>query len=111
MSASVDTASPTIRRLDQWLWFARFAKSRSLAARLCNGGTVSVNGTKIRKPSHPVRLGDLLVVPVGKSRCRLRVVGLGERRGPASEARLLYEEIEPPTREPRAMPDWVPLLE
>ncbi|MGH7093283.1 MAG: RNA-binding S4 domain-containing protein, partial [Stellaceae bacterium] len=105
-----DTASPATRRLDQWLWFARFAKSRSLAARLCNGGSVSVNGTKIRKPSHPVRLGDLLVVPVGKSRCRLRVVGLGERRGPAPEARALYEEIEVAVRVPDTTSEWVPLL-
>jgi len=95
------------RRLDQWLWFARFVKSRSLAARLCNGGHVSVNGAKVRKPSHPVRPGDLLVVPLGKARRQLRVLELGERRGPAPEARGLYEEIEVIPRQP---PEWVPLL-
>jgi ribosome-associated heat shock protein Hsp15 len=98
----------TTRRLDQWLWFARFVKSRSLAARLCTGGAVSVNGEKARKASRAIRPGDLLGLRLGKSRLRLRIVALGDRRGPAPEARGLYEEI---AVEERPAPEWVPLLE
>jgi ribosome-associated heat shock protein Hsp15 len=99
---------PTTRRLDQWLWFARFVKSRSLAARLCTGGAVSVNGDKAKKASHSIRPGDLLGLRLGKSRIKIRIVALGDRRGPASEARELYEEI---AVEERPAPEWQPLLE
>lgn len=98
------------RRLDQWLWFARFAKTRSLAARLCTGGAVSINGVKARKASQPIRLGDLVGLRQGQWRRSVRIVALGERRGPAPEARALYDEIEPilPAAEPT--PQWELLL-
>ena len=97
-------------RLDQWLWFARFAKSRSLAARLCTAGAVAINGAAARKPNQTVRVGDLVVVPQGGWLRTVRVLGLGLRRGPAAEARLLYaEEAVAPRRDPAA--DWVPLLD
>jgi ribosome-associated heat shock protein Hsp15 len=99
---------PTTRRLDQWLWFARFVKSRSLAARLCTGGAVSVNGEKARKASQSVRPGDLLGLRLGKTRRKIRILALGDRRGPAPEARGLYEEIEV---EERPVPHWEPLLD
>jgi len=95
------------RRLDQWLWFARFAKSRSLAARLCTGGAVSVNGHKAHKASQAVRPGDLVGVRFGKSRRTIRILALGDRRGPAPEARGLYEKI---AIEERPAPEWEPLL-
>jgi len=98
------------RRLDQWLWFARFAKTRSLAARLCSGGAVSINGTKVKKPGHAVRPGDLVGVRQGQWRRSVRIVDLGQRRGPAPEARGLYDEIEAVVRAPDPMPEWVPLL-
>jgi ribosome-associated heat shock protein Hsp15 len=62
-----DRASAEIsgRRLDQWLWFARFVKSRSLAARLCVTGIVTVNGMAVRKPNHMLRIGDILAAPQG----------------------------------------------
>jgi ribosome-associated heat shock protein Hsp15 len=106
-----EPTDPTTRRLDQWLWFARFVKSRSLAARLCTGGAVSVNGEKAKKASHAIRPGDLLGLRLGKSRRQLRVLALGDRRGPAPEARALYEEIEVVVREPDMSSPWVPLLE
>lgn len=111
MSERGGTAAAETRRLDQWLWFARFAKSRSLAARWCATGAVSVNGTVVRRANHAVRIGDLVALDQGSWRRRVRVASLGARRGPAPEARLLYDEVEPPTRAPRAAPDWVPLLE
>lgn len=98
-----------IRRLDRWLWFARLAKSRSLAARLCFSGAVAVNGVAVRKPGHRVRPGDEIVVRKGACRVRLRVLALGMRRGPAAEASALYEEratLERRFEETR----WTPLL-
>jgi len=98
-------------RLDQWLWFSRFVKSRSLAARLCTAGAVTLNGGAVTKPNQPVRVGDIVILPQGGWQRTVRVLALGGRRGPASEARLLYEETEAALRL-RAVPsDWVPLLE
>jgi ribosome-associated heat shock protein Hsp15 len=98
------------RRLDQWLWFARFAKSRSLAARLCNAGAVTVNQVTIKKANHVVRVGDMIAAPQGAFRRTIRVLGLGTRRGPAAEARLLYEETAAPVRLVEPAPVWIPLL-
>jgi ribosome-associated heat shock protein Hsp15 len=107
---SVAPPSPDVRasrRLDQWLWFARFAKSRSIAARLCAAGAVAVNGVAAGKANHALRAGDIVVVPQRGWERTVRVVALGARRGPASEAQTLYEEIA--TRR-AARPQWEPLL-
>jgi ribosome-associated heat shock protein Hsp15 len=98
------------RRLDQWLWFARLAKSRSLAARLCVAGAVKVNQITVTKANHLVRIGDTITVPQGAFRRTIRLLALGARRGPPQEARLLYEEIAAPAHFSRPKPDWVPLL-
>jgi ribosome-associated heat shock protein Hsp15 len=100
---------PPSRRLDQWLWFARFVKTRSLAARLCAAGGIAVNGEMIKKAHHTVRVGDTVVMPQGAFCRTVRVLGLGLRRGPAPEARLLYEEVATVHRSDLA-PDWMPLL-
>jgi len=97
-------------RLDQWLWFARFAKSRSLAARLCAAGLVTVNGAVPGKANHLVRIGDVVVLPQGRWQRTVRVVSLGVRRGPAAEARMLYEETAQATRLRDVAPEWAPLL-
>jgi ribosome-associated heat shock protein Hsp15 len=99
----------TDRRLDRWLWFARLTKSRSQAARLAAAGTVVVNGVAVQKASHALHIGDAVVVPQGSRRRAVRVLALGTRRGPAVEARLLYEETARPTT-PDPGPGWVPLL-
>jgi ribosome-associated heat shock protein Hsp15 len=97
------------RRLDQWLWFARLVKSRSLAARVCIAGVVTVNQVTIKKANHLVRIGDTIAVPQ-RAFCRtIRVLSLGVRRGPAAEARLMYEEIAR-ARLPEFKPVWQPLL-
>ncbi len=97
-------------RLDQWLWFARLAKSRSLAARLCTAGAISVNGLTATKPNQTVRVGDFVVVPQGSVQRTVQVVSLGARRGPASEARALYQETAV-ARLRDIAPIWVPLLD
>jgi len=82
-------------RLDRWLWAARFYKTRSLAQTACDGGKVDLNG-QAAKPARPVRVGDRLRVTLGEWRRELLVRALGERRGPAAEARALYEDLSPP---------------
>ncbi len=89
-------------RLDKWLWRARFFKSRSLAARVCSGGRLRLNRKPQTKPSAPVRIGDVLTFPQGGVIRVVAVAALGERRGPAREAALLYDDLAPPA--PRAGP-------
>jgi ribosome-associated heat shock protein Hsp15 len=98
------------RRVDQWLWFARLVKSRSLAGRLCSQGAVNVNQVTARKPNHPVRVGDIVIVPQGPFLRTVRVLALGMRRGPATEARELYEESDAPVRLSKSILEWTPLL-
>ncbi len=81
------------QRLDKWLWFARFAKTRSLAARLVAGGFVRVNGRRVDTPAKEIGPGDILTVAAEHRTALVRVVDPGQRRGPAPEARRLYEEL------------------
>jgi ribosome-associated heat shock protein Hsp15 len=91
------------QRLDKWLWRARFFKTRTLAAKLCNGGHVRSGGNAITKAHHQVRIGDVLTFAQGRYIRVVKVLALGTRRGPASEARTLYEDLNPPETS-RAMP-------
>lgn len=84
------------QRLDKWLWFVRVVKSRTQAAGLVTEGKVRVNRDRTTKASQSVRPGDVITVTV-RGRVRiLRVVAPGTRRGPASEAALLFEDLTPP---------------
>jgi ribosome-associated heat shock protein Hsp15 len=78
-------------RVDRWLWAARLAKTRPLAAEAVKGGRVEVNGQRV-KPSKDVRPGDRLEVTIGQIKRVVVILGTAERRGPAAEAALLYEE-------------------
>ncbi len=93
-------AAPTLR-IDKWLWHARFLKSRSLASKLCQASKVRVNGDIIAKAHQAIRLGDVLTFPLGRHIRVIEIIALGERRGPAPEARLLYEDLSPPETKPR----------
>ncbi|WP_316975766.1 RNA-binding S4 domain-containing protein [Shumkonia mesophila] len=95
---------PTLR-IDKWLWFARFFKSRTLAAKVCGGGRLRVNGEPIGKAHQMVRTGDVLTFPQGHDIRVVRVLALGTRRGPAPEARALYDDLEPPVARSRAVED------
>ncbi|HEX6940501.1 MAG TPA: RNA-binding S4 domain-containing protein [Longimicrobiales bacterium] len=81
------------QRLDKWLWFARFFKSRSLAARACAEGRVRVSGQVVGKAHYAVKVGDVLTFPAGPNIRVVRVAALAVRRGPAAEARRLYEDL------------------
>jgi ribosome-associated heat shock protein Hsp15 len=110
LSSSGTPGQPASRRLDQWLWVARFVKSRSLAARMCAAGAVTLNGARVRKANQVIRVGDVVVVPQGVLLHTIRVKALGGRRGPFSEARLLYDETAA-TEDFRARAQsWKPLL-
>jgi len=78
-------------RIDKWLWAARLAKTRSLAAEAVTGGRVEINGQRV-KPSKDVRPGDEIEVTTGPYRRVVIVQALAAKRGPAKEAALLYEE-------------------
>lgn len=87
------------QRIDKWLFFARVVKSRSLAAKLVQGGRVRLNRDKIGQPSHQVKPGDVLTITLDRRILVHRVLATGNRRGPAAEARLLFEDLSPSTPE------------
>ena len=78
-------------RLDKWLWAARFFKTRALATEAVSGGHVHLNGARV-KPSRPVKVGDALSIRKGPLEFIVAVKAVSERRGPAVQARELYEE-------------------
>jgi ribosome-associated heat shock protein Hsp15 len=81
------------QRIDKWLCFARMAKTRTLAATIVSLGQVRLNKTRVTKPSHEVGPGDVLTLAVhGRVRV-IRVLAIGARRGPASEAQTLYQNM------------------
>lgn len=83
--------APDSIRIDKWLWAARFFKTRSLAADAVAGGKVKVSGERV-KAAKIIRIGDSLSIHVGPYEYLIRVMSLSERRGPASQAVLLYGE-------------------
>ena len=88
------------QRIDRWLWCARFFKSRTLAQKLCNDRKVRLNSKIVAKASVSVRSGDVLTFPQGRQIRVIRVTELAARRGPAVEARGLYDDLTP--AKPRA---------
>ncbi|APF36338.1 RNA-binding S4 domain-containing protein [Chelatococcus daeguensis] len=79
-------------RLDKWLWHARMAKSRTLAARLVTAGHVRLNGRRMEDPARRIGRGDVLTIALAHGTFVVTVMALGTRRGPAAEARTLYVE-------------------
>jgi ribosome-associated heat shock protein Hsp15 len=85
----------THQRLDKWLWCARFASQRESCAQLAESGLVRINRLATDKPHARVRPGDVLTVPWGGAVRVVRVLALATRRGSATEARTLYEDLPP----------------
>ena len=91
-----DLEAVSAQRIDKWLWFARVVKSRSLAARLVEGGHVRINGVRSDNAAKALRPGDVLTVALERHVRVLRVVADGERRGPFTEASRLFEDLAGP---------------
>ncbi len=88
-------AAPAVerQRLDKWLVYARFVKTRSVAGETIAAGRVRLNGARVNKPDKEIGAGDVLTLALPHATVVVRVLDTAERRGPASEARDLYEEI------------------
>lgn len=80
-------------RLDTWLWYARFYKSRSLSSKAILSGKVRVNSNKIIKPASKVKINDVLTINHVTTVRIIQIQSLGARRGPASEAQKLYKDL------------------
>ncbi len=95
-----DAGHAASQRIDQWLWFARIAKSRTLAQALIERGKVRVNRIKIARTSAAVRPGDILTLSLGPRVISIEILGIGTRRGPATEAQALYRDLMPRKLQP-----------
>ncbi|MFH0302392.1 RNA-binding S4 domain-containing protein [Bradyrhizobium sp. 31Argb] len=82
------------QRLDKWLWHARVVKARTSAAALVEAGHVRINGVRESTPGHAVKPGDVLTIALDRSVRVLKVIGFSERRGDATAARVLYEDLQ-----------------
>jgi ribosome-associated heat shock protein Hsp15 len=86
----------THQRIDKWLWFSRQFKTRTLAARFVTSGRIRLNNHRITKASHLVQINDAITFVCNHKVKILKVAAIGVRRGPASEAATLYEDLSPP---------------
>ncbi|WP_423066407.1 RNA-binding S4 domain-containing protein [Devosia sp. CN2-171] len=84
------------QRLDKWLFFSRAVKSRTLAQKLIETGAIRVNSERTDRTDHKVGPGDVLTMTVHTRLLVWRILDAGERRGPATEAAALYEDLSPP---------------
>ena len=95
VTSSGDSASLGVR-IDKWLWYARFLKSRTSASKLCLAGRVRINSQRTLKAHFLVQVGDVLTFPQGNAIRVVQILELGHRRGPAPEAQSLYQELASP---------------
>lgn len=86
----------TTLRLDKWLWFTRLVKTRTQASKLISTGKIRVNRIKITKPATTIRCDDIVTAMLNHRVKVVKVCALGDRRGPASAAQELYEDLTPP---------------
>lgn len=80
-------------RIDKWLWAARFFKTRSLATDAVSSGNIKLNQEKT-KPSHLLKVGEMLWIKNGTVEWEIRIQGLADKRGSATIAQTLYAETE-----------------
>lgn len=95
-ATSPDGPAAISQRLDKWLWYARVVKTRTQAAALVSGGKVRVNRVKTDRPAHAVKVGDVITASVGARVRVLAVKAIGDRRGSADIARLLFDDLTAP---------------
>ena len=96
MNADAIRTGSTSVRLDKWLWYARFFKTRSLATKLISSGKLRINGEVISKPHRQAQIGQILTFARGPHIRVIRIDEIGKRRGPAAEAELLFTDLDPP---------------
>ena len=98
--AVADAPDPGAQRIDRWLWYARFFKTRSIAAKFISDGAIRLTRTdtlmRIKKPSFLIRPGDMIVFSRNDHLRIINIVSLAQHRGPATEAQMLYEDQSPP---------------
>ncbi len=83
------------QRVDKWLWHARIVRTRTLASSLVNSGKVRIDRKRISRASQTVRVGNIVTAPQGRLIRTLKIVGFANRRLPASEVELLYDDLTP----------------
>ena len=93
-ASSLDT-----QRIDKWLWHARFFKTRSLCQKQITTGKIRVDREKISSPSRKVIVGNVLTITREREIKIIEIIGIADKRGPYSEARLLYNDLSPPKPE------------
>ncbi len=92
MATKVSKALESVR-LDKWLWASRFFKTRKNAVEAISGGKVHLNGART-KPSRNIHIGDELDITRENYRYHVEIIALNDKRRPAAEAQLLYQETE-----------------
>lgn len=98
----METTPQATQRIDKWLWYARFLKTRTAATKFVTTGKIRLNKTRITKPGHNVSVGDVLTFILHQQLRVVEVVAPGTRRGPAEEARTLYEDLTPASPDPES---------
>ncbi|MEO8530653.1 MAG: RNA-binding S4 domain-containing protein [Deltaproteobacteria bacterium] len=81
------------QRLDQWIVFARFVKTRTIAVEIIGGGKVRVNGDKVKKPSFAIKAGDVLTLNYASQVRLIRILDVADKRGSPEQAQQLYEAL------------------
>ena len=102
-NASISDA--TEMRIDKWLWSARFFKTRADAQRLITSGRLRLDGEPMAKPHRQIRAGNVLTFPKADDIRVIKILAMAKRRGPASEAVMLYEDLDPPQPKTKATTD------
>tara|TARA_Y100000991_G_C21822152_1_gene284355 strand:- start:10 stop:444 length:435 start_codon:yes stop_codon:yes gene_type:complete len=95
MAVSRNEANETGLRLDKWLWYARFFKTRALASKAISNGRFRLDGDVMSKPHRQAKCGQVLTFSQGMRIRVVRIKALGSRRGPAPEAALLFDDLAP----------------
>lgn len=94
-----ETSSNLSQRIDKWLWHARLYKTRSIAQKQVATGKIRVDREKISSPSRKVTTGNVLTITRERDIKIIEIVGIADRRGPYSQAQLLYHDMSPPKPE------------
>lgn len=94
-----ETSSNLSQRIDKWLWHARFYKTRSIAQKQVATGKIRVDREKISSPSRKVSAGNVLTITRDRDIKIIEILGVADKRGPYSEAQLLYNDMSPPKPE------------